>query len=601
MKKQLTFFTSLLAALALSATAYAAATDVKFQVRNETDGLGDPTVNSAFAESNYVYAATDYGLAISSNAAKKYGFTNYYRDLSSHLVFGVYAKGSNVYVATKKGLDKSSNYGSTFTAVPDLNGKHIYKVFTYGNDVYAATKNGLYVSTDKGNNFPDKYLEHYHVHNVFADGSHVYAATADGLSTDFAAPNPAGLPSKYVNDVYAFGNKVYVATDNGLSLSNDGGSSYYKTVLPGDYVNSVYVLHPSYRQGKNIILAATTSGLKVSLDDGNDFATVTTSGLPTSDLNQVYAKGSGSTLYVATNGGGLAVGTLRDFVPRTTADGLGADKLHAIVAKGKDIYVATNDGLSISNNGGDQFTNTKFAPGASDNVYGVAVTGLGSGTPNIYAATHQGVEVKANGASNFTLVTAGLDSPIAKAIAAISNTSTGQDDVYVGTKSGLSKSTDSGSTFTPDNTFNNNEVYGIHAVGSYVYVASEDGLFKNYQGGTFSPVYTSEEVYGVYADDNGKKVYIATNTGLKVNNNYGSGSWTAVNEFNGKKMRSVFAKGELIYGGTKNYGIGINTDYDNAHYVYGLDSNTSKTINDIAIDGDILYVATDNGLAIGPS
>ena len=107
--------------------------------------------------------------------------------LSSDIVFGIYVEGSMVYAATNSGLSISTNGGSSFTAVNDLNYQTVNDVSVSGSTVYAATNNGLYISTDGGATFTFKF--NASVYGVYASGSTVYAATNDGLriSTDGGA------------------------------------------------------------------------------------------------------------------------------------------------------------------------------------------------------------------------------------------------------------------------------------------------------------------------------------------------------------------------------------------------------------------------------
>ena len=65
------------------------------------------------------------------------------------------------------------------------------------------------------------------------------------------------------------------------------------------------------------------------------------------------------------------------FTNRTTANGLGSNPVQDVFANGSIIYVATNNGLSISINGGSSFNNYTTANGLGGNtVNGVYASGL---------------------------------------------------------------------------------------------------------------------------------------------------------------------------------------------------------------------------------
>jgi len=64
------------------------------------------------------------------------------------------------------------------------------------------------------------------------------------------------------------------------------------------------------------------------------------------------------------------------FAQKTPANGLGSVTVHGVFASGTTVYAATNNGLSISTNGGDSFINRTTTHGLGRNeVYGVFASG----------------------------------------------------------------------------------------------------------------------------------------------------------------------------------------------------------------------------------
>ena len=73
----------------------------------------------------------------------------------------------------------------------------------------------------------------------------------------------------------------------------------------------------------------------------------------------------------------------------TTTNGLGSNRVRGVYASGSTIYAATSVGVSVSTNGGTNWTNYTTANGLGDNyVYGVFAIGS-----TIYAATWGGVSI----------------------------------------------------------------------------------------------------------------------------------------------------------------------------------------------------------------
>ena len=112
-------------------------------------------------------------------------------------------------------------------------------------------------------------------------------------------------------------------------------------------------------------------------------------GLGINQVNGVFA--SGSTVYAATEGGGLAISTNggASFSYKTTAEGLGNNDVRGVFASGSTVYAGTFGGLSISTNGGTSFSTKTTADGLGSNfVLGVFASGS-----TVYAATQGGLSI----------------------------------------------------------------------------------------------------------------------------------------------------------------------------------------------------------------
>ena len=315
---------ALLAGGLVAATATPAQAAPNFTNRTIADGLGNNVVLGVYAEGMNVYAATEGGLAISTDAGAS--FTN---RLASNSVFGVYAVGAIVYAATDGGgLFISINGGTTFTNYTTANGlrsnvvRGVYAT-TVGatTTIYAATDSGLSISTNGGTTFTNSgsSRDGYGVYAVPGSPDTVYFAThSDGLfiSTDGGGSftlydDNDGLGENDVNGVFAVGAIVYAATIRGLSISTD--------------------------------ISATPPFVNYNVANGllNRF------------VNGVHAVGT--TVYAATEGA-LSVTTDggATFTNYTTANGLGNNRVRGVYAVGGTIYAATNGGLSISYGGGSE-------------------------------------------------------------------------------------------------------------------------------------------------------------------------------------------------------------------------------------------------------
>ena len=315
-------------------------------------------------------------VTIQAGAWTNYTTTN---GLGDNIVRGVYVSGSNIYAATDNGLSVSTNAGvswTNYTKVPNgLGANNVYGVYVYvlgsGSTIYAATSAGLSVSTTGGATWITK-------------------TTTDGLGNN-------GVRGVFISNFNSNG-RIFAATNGGLTISNNRGASFYNyTTTNGLGNNTVQNVYLTESGSASTIYAATTSGLSISTDGGLHFTNTApdgfASGTTPNAVNCVYV--SGSTIY-AGSAGGLSVSTDAgvNWTRYTTANGLGDNYVTAVYVSvsgsGSTIYAATmGGGVSVSTDGGTTWTNSTTANGlASNTVLGLTVVGT-----TIYAATAGGLSV----------------------------------------------------------------------------------------------------------------------------------------------------------------------------------------------------------------
>ena len=168
--------------------------------------------------------------------------------------------------------------------------------------------------------------------------------------------------------------------------------------------------------------------------------------------------------------GRVGVASALRFTNRTTADGLGNNRVWGVYVVGSTVYAATDGGLSMSTNGGMSFTNDDTTSGLGSNF----VNGLYATDDTVYAATTGGLAISTDDSTFTNYTTAdGLGDNRVYGVYAVGST------VYAATDGGLSVSTDGGASFTNYTTadgLGDNAVLGVFAVGGTVYVATYGGL-----------------------------------------------------------------------------------------------------------------------------
>jgi hypothetical protein len=116
--------------------------------------------------------------------------------------------------------------------------------------------------------------------------------------------------------------------------------------------------------------------------DGPTCSSFTTK-LGSNNVRGVYAVGS--TVYIATYGGGLSISTDggANFTNKTTTDGLGSNRLLGVYAVGTTVYAATDGGLSIS-------TGNVYDAGLPKGLYKLSIRyWYQKGQGSIYPSTRQ--------------------------------------------------------------------------------------------------------------------------------------------------------------------------------------------------------------------
>ncbi|HMV80815.1 MAG TPA: hypothetical protein PKA14_23010, partial [Leptospiraceae bacterium] len=107
--------------------------------------------------------------------------------------------------------------------------------------------------------------------------------------------------------------------------------------------------------GSNVYVS-TPVGVSISTNGGSSFTNYT-SGLGSTNILGAYA--SGSKVYAATNGGGIGVSTdggISYTAYNNANSSLMNDSVYGIYAIGNNVYAATSSGMSVSVNGGINFT-----------------------------------------------------------------------------------------------------------------------------------------------------------------------------------------------------------------------------------------------------
>ncbi|MDH4263725.1 MAG: hypothetical protein OEV78_11830 [Spirochaetia bacterium] len=435
------------------------------------------------------------------------------------------------------------------TIASGIGSNYIASVFVSGSNIYTGTTGGLTISNNNGLTFLNKTVDNTGSCSI-AGNTTLASCTAAGGTWTY------GLGANYVSGVFASGTNIYAATFyRGLSISTDGGTTFINKTV--DNTGSCSIA------GNATLASCTTAG------------GAWTYGIRNNGLSGVYV------------------------IPGASQ---ATDK----------IYLAANQGISISLDGGATFTSPAI-PVIAGSPLGIFVSGN-----SIYAGTSGGLLISTDGGATWVnkTISNGLVNNWVNGIYVIPGTSQGTDRIFVATRGGLSISTDGGLSFTNKTTANglaSNWLYGIFASGANIYVATSAGLSISTDGGiTFINKTTLNGLAdnGVLSVFNSGKniVYAGTAGGLSILTLTDIASTfvnkTTSNNLGSNYVNSVFTSDKNIYVGTIGAGgflggLSISTDggltFSNKTTANGLGNNS---VRGVFASGSNVYAATGGGLSI---
>jgi len=288
------------------------------------------------------------------------------------------------------------------------------------------------------------------------------------------------------------------------------------------------------------------------------------------------------------------------FSNKTTSNGLGSNKVNGVFLNGSTIYAATENGLSISTDGGSSFVNRTVNDGLGHNyVYGVFASGS-----SVYAGTAMGLSISSDSGVSFINKTtaSGLGNK------AVTGVQVSGGKIFASTFGGLSISSDGGTSFTNKTSANglgDNMVRGVYVSGTTIYAATDGGVSISTNGGTSFVNRTtanglgSNAVYGVFTS--GTRVYAATTGGLSISTNSGASfdNKTTADGLGNNITAGVFVSGSMVYVATWD-GLSVSENGGSSFFNYnstsGLGSNSAFGV---FASGSTAYAATSGGLSIG--
>ena len=247
---------------------------------------------------------------------------------------GANGASTKIWGASSQGAFMSTNAGNTFTPLTKaVNGisddTNISDIFYLGGKVYATGPSGVSISTNGGSSF-----------SVVGD-----TTAYNSSSLDIAVEQTTG--------------DIFSASSAGLSVSRDGGLSFtLKTTADGLGGSPLGVA-----TGGSLVVVASLGGISVSTNKASSFLNLAGSGgVPalatlstTSPFSKPYIDSSGVIYVITTLTDGttqkllISTDSGQSFTTKDAGQGFSATMYQVAVDSSGYIYIATKDGLAISN------------------------------------------------------------------------------------------------------------------------------------------------------------------------------------------------------------------------------------------------------------
>ncbi|MBL7813632.1 MAG: hypothetical protein JNL70_01415 [Saprospiraceae bacterium] len=252
--------------------------------------------------------------------------------------------------------------------------------------------------------------------------------------------------------------------------------------------------------------------------------------------------------------GELFTGQPSSFATKSTTDGLGSNVINDIAVVGKNVYLATDNGLAVSTDGGMTFTNKTTANGLPSNK--VLALGLYPDGSRIIVGTDKGAKIASNQGSSFAELSAPLKSR------------------------------------TPFNTTGPISNIGVSPNGNIAYMTAQNTVWQ-LKGVNRGVEETSGQVTAnSIVFKNNTSAYLLTAGGITVANGTPTPTFSKSPITSLPFKRAAF-RGDTIF--AVNTTNGLNYYINNVQYsVTGLPA--ASTIQDVVVNDNVVYVTATSGL-----
>jgi photosystem II stability/assembly factor-like uncharacterized protein len=283
---------------------------------NKNAGLHNTIVRSILFKDDEIFTNADKRVFKFNKAKGEWVQTNIGFELIN--IYKLYAHGDDLYALCSNTILKSTDNGNSWEYKSDgLPVETVFvNIFAIGNDLFVGTYDGLYVSENdaeswklvSGDSPAGRSFAVYEYNGV------IYSGAWEGFFISY----DKGVTWEQVNDVQSIITAVLVLDDfiiisayRDILISNDGGETW--KVIENVFNNVVF----EFLDYEEYLFAATANGLYFSRDNGESWEFI---GADLNSLSIYDVEIEDDFIYVCTDGGGIYMAPVSEFVPASIAE-----------------------------------------------------------------------------------------------------------------------------------------------------------------------------------------------------------------------------------------------------------------------------------------
>ncbi len=302
-------------------------------------------VNHLFFTNNSIFMSTGDGVYESIDKGATWSKKN--NGIGALHITTLQKNNLHIFAGTsRQGVFRSSNNGQNWTLINNglnnSNSLSVDEIFTIGDFIFIATADGIYKSSNNGDSWDRKLNPGINKSSqglcydkgVFAtgvSGTGIYTSTDNGENWNLTQTNGINTQTSY-HSVKIYDDVIVVSTQSGeMFISTDLGNTWNDISITSSYHETF-----DFEFINNILYAATTKGLMVSSDLGQNW-----SSFNNDQKNILDVIFDGEKVYIATSLG-IYIANIQEKIWYALCDGMGKQYTNKLLINDNTLFAGAS-------------------------------------------------------------------------------------------------------------------------------------------------------------------------------------------------------------------------------------------------------------------